>query len=589
MAATRSTFLGSIFRTVKARVLISPIARLSLPNPNFTSSRFHTSSSLPQSQIEGSISSVGRLASVSMCTQYSTSVPTRSLRRRISNRKKSSTKPILNESKFQETISKLPPRFTPEDLADAITLEEDPFLCFHLFNWASQQPRFTHENCSYHIAIRKLGAAKMYKEMDDIVNQVLSVRHVGNENLYSSIIFYFTKAGKLIRAVNIFRHMVNSRNLECRPTMRTYHILFKALLGRGNNSFTNHVYMETVRSLFRQMVDSGIEPDVFALNCLVKGRTINARELLSEMKGKGFVPNGKSYNSLVNAFALSGKIDDAVKCLWEMIENGRVVDFISYRTLVDESCRKGKYDEATRLLEMLREKQLVDIDSYDKLKMYQMVILVLLFSSMLPSVCDESRYMIVRNVPALGCGDDLMRLFMTYGEVEECKPMDAEDCAEFTDVYWIKFRLITNARKLDESSFLGNRLQISYAPEYESVSDTKEKLETRRKEVLARLNPHKAKSTSQVTKLAGPALTQTDNFSPRRREMDYQFHRGNAPVTRVSSYQEYFASSSMNQMVKTVREKLNKIEESGNQKRLQPSSQTQPDFKRTRVDNRRRI
>ncbi|KAG7603631.1 Pentatricopeptide repeat [Arabidopsis thaliana x Arabidopsis arenosa] len=575
MAATRSTFLGSIFRTVKARVLISPIARLSLPNPNFTSSRFHTSSSLPQSQIEGSISSSllqdlsiihgviaiastsqGRLASVSMCTQYSTSVPTRSLRRRISNRKKSSTKPILNESKFQETISKLPPRFTPEDLADAITLEEDPFLCFHLFNWASQQPRFTHENCSYHIAIRKLGAAK---------------------------------AGKLIRAVNIFRHMVNSRNLECRPTMRTYHILFKALLGRGNNSFTNHVYMETVRSLFRQMVDSGIEPDVFALNCLVKGRTINARELLSEMKGKGFVPNGKSYNSLVNAFALSGKIDDAVKCLWEMIENGRVVDFISYRTLVDESCRKGKYDEATRLLEMLREKQLVDIDSYDKLKMYQMVILVLLFSSMLPSVCDESRYMIVRNVPALGCGDDLMRLFMTYGEVEECKPMDAEDCAEFTDVYWIKFRLITNERKLDESSFLGNRLQISYAPEYESVSDTKEKLETRRKEVLARLNPHKAKSTSQVTKLAGPALTQTDNFSPRRREMDYQFHRGNAPVTRVSSYQEYFASSSMNQMVKTVREKLNKIEESGNQKRLQPSSQTQPDFKRTRVDNRRRI
>jgi hypothetical protein len=99
-----------------------------------------------------------------MCTQYSTSVPTRSLRRRISSRKKSSTKPILNESKFQETISKLPPRFTPEELADAITLEEDPFLCFHLFNWASQQPRFTHENCSYHIAIRKLGAAKCIKK-----------------------------------------------------------------------------------------------------------------------------------------------------------------------------------------------------------------------------------------------------------------------------------------------------------------------------------------------------------------------------------------------------------------------------------------
>lgn len=51
-------------------------------------------------------------------------------------------------------------------------------------------------------------------------------------------------------------------------------------------------------------------------------------------------------------------------------------------------------------------------------------------------------------------------------------------------------------RKLDESSFLGNRLQISYAPEYESVSDTKDKLETRRKEVLARLNRKLSNYTS---------------------------------------------------------------------------------------------
>lgn len=43
-------------------------------------------------------------------------------------------------------------------------------------------------------------------------------------------------------------------------------------------------------------------------------------------------------------------------------------------------------------------------------------------------------------------------------------------------------------RKLDESVFLGNRLQVSYAPQFESLHETKEKLEARRKEVLARLN-----------------------------------------------------------------------------------------------------
>ena len=43
-------------------------------------------------------------------------------------------------------------------------------------------------------------------------------------------------------------------------------------------------------------------------------------------------------------------------------------------------------------------------------------------------------------------------------------------------------------RKLDDFVFLGNRLQVSYAPHFETLSDTKDKLEGRRREVIARLN-----------------------------------------------------------------------------------------------------
>ncbi|ESQ51238.1 hypothetical protein EUTSA_v10017465mg [Eutrema salsugineum] len=52
--ASRSTSLGSIFRTVTTRSLISPRARLSVPNPNSPSSRFNASSPLHQTRIEGS-------------------------------------------------------------------------------------------------------------------------------------------------------------------------------------------------------------------------------------------------------------------------------------------------------------------------------------------------------------------------------------------------------------------------------------------------------------------------------------------------------------------------------------------------------
>lgn len=61
------------------------------------------------------------------------------------------------------------------------------------------------------------------------------------------------------------------------------------------------------------------------------------------------------------------------------------------------------------------------------------------------TVCDESRYIIVRNVPALGCIDELVKLFGQFGPIEEYRLLDEEECEPFTDVYWIKFVHISNA------------------------------------------------------------------------------------------------------------------------------------------------
>ncbi|XP_058744772.1 uncharacterized protein LOC131617509 isoform X2 [Vicia villosa] len=181
------------------------------------------------------------------------------------------------------------------------------------------------------------------------------------------------------------------------------------------------------------------------------------------------------------------------------------------------------------------------------------------------TVSDESRYLIARNVPALGCGDDLLQLFSSYGEVEECKPMDAEECEQFTDVYWVKFRLFSNARfakrKLDEFVFLGNRLQVSYAPHFETLSDTKDKLEGRRREVLARSNPRRSKET--IASSSTPLITSNNSFlseplytDSRKAEFEGRPNNSILPKRTVSSNEDYFSSHSMNQTVRIVRDKL---------------------------------
>ncbi|KAF7809306.1 RNA-binding protein 48 [Senna tora] len=223
------------------------------------------------------------------------------------------------------------------------------------------------------------------------------------------------------------------------------------------------------------------------------------------------------------------------------------------------------------------------------------------------TVCDESRYLIVKNVPALGCGDELLKLFSTYGEVEECKPMDEEDCEPFTDVYWIKFRLFSNARfakrKLDDFVFLGNRLQVSYAPHFESLLDTKDKLEGRRREVLSRLNLFSMIATrrsKEPTALSTGSLMKSEavtNYpqtldSTKRllivdcrnsTKLDERPQSSKPPLKMVSSNEDYFASQSMNQTVRLVRQKLDKIQSTGEHIQAEPAS------KKARVDNRRRI
>ncbi|GMP89050.1 hypothetical protein CsSME_00040782 [Camellia sinensis var. sinensis] len=101
--------------------------------------------------------------------------------------------------------------------------------------------------------------------------------------------------------------------------------------------------METIRCLFKQMVNDGVEPDIFSLNSMIKG---------------------KAYNSLVNSLALDGEVDEAVNLLWEMMKNRRSADLVTYRTVLDEICRKQRVGDAIRLLKELQEKELVDNHTY---------------------------------------------------------------------------------------------------------------------------------------------------------------------------------------------------------------------------------
>ncbi|KAG6473728.1 hypothetical protein ZIOFF_067645 [Zingiber officinale] len=70
-------------------------------------------------------------------------------------------------------------------------------------------------------------------------------------------------------ALDLFRN--NSSNAPaCRPSIETYSMLPVAVLRQIGKPPVSYVYLHSIRSLARQMKSSGMIPDTFALNLIIK-------------------------------------------------------------------------------------------------------------------------------------------------------------------------------------------------------------------------------------------------------------------------------------------------------------------------------
>ncbi|NXO04642.1 RBM48 protein, partial [Rhinopomastus cyanomelas] len=129
----------------------------------------------------------------------------------------------------------------------------------------------------------------------------------------------------------------------------------------------------------------------------------------------------------------------------------------------------------------------------------------------------ESRYLLIQGVPALGVMKELVEQFALFGAIEEYHALDEYPAEQFTEVYLIKFQKLQCARvakkKMDERSFFGSLLHVCYAPEFETVQETREKLQDRRRYI--------AKATNQrdcfaLKKVEGPKKMVSKNSNQDR-------------------------------------------------------------------------
>ncbi|KMZ74634.1 hypothetical protein ZOSMA_124G00250 [Zostera marina] len=223
---------------------------------------------------------------------------------------------------LERLISKLPPRYTSDDLVALLSSERNPKNCLNLFIHAIQKnTRFKPQTSVYLITIKKLGSAKHYLAMDGVAAQALANSAILSPELMNTLIFYYSQARMLTKAVDVYKTMRDSDDPSVRPSLVTYNLLFAALLTREGNSFINHMYMENVRCLFRQMIDADIEPDILTLNAVIKGYVLSlhvndALRVFHQMNGLVYKcpPDDETYNWIVHGLCAQGRTEMRGRC-----------------------------------------------------------------------------------------------------------------------------------------------------------------------------------------------------------------------------------------------------------------------------------
>lgn len=239
-------------------------------------------------------------------------------------------------------------KLSPFRLTHLVRQEKNPAVALQLFRNPNNPPTklFPYSFQSYDIIICKLGRAKMFREMEQILRQMMTQeietnRLVPKETLFCQVISFYGR-GRLPDLARTIYHLIPS--YRCRRTIKSFNSLLDSLLicreFRG------------IESLCREM---DLCPDACTYNILIKaycsvGSFEGARRLFDEMCRRGISPNVVTFVSLISFLCSNSRVDDAFELMHEMIRAHNVSpNIFVYTSLVKGLCDAGKMDAALKL------------------------------------------------------------------------------------------------------------------------------------------------------------------------------------------------------------------------------------------------
>ncbi|KAF7116816.1 hypothetical protein RHSIM_RhsimUnG0012600 [Rhododendron simsii] len=259
---------------------------------------------------------------------------------------------------------------------------------------------FHYSLLSYDLIITKLGRAKMFDEMDQILQQLKTeTRFNPGEIIFCNIITFYGRARLPDRALHIFNQIPSFR---CQRMIKSFNTLLKALLSCREFGKMREVFVSldwfvapdtcgynvliragclmndlgSAREVFDEMQKRGVRPDAVTFGTLISGLCADglckvnelnlAFKLKDEMLELRVELDSAVFSTLICALFKAGRKGDVVGVLKEMKENGCKPDAVTYNAMIYGYCQEKDFDAAFGVLsEMEKRRCKLDVVCYN--------------------------------------------------------------------------------------------------------------------------------------------------------------------------------------------------------------------------------
>lgn len=422
---------------------------------------------------------------------------------------------INHSMKFREMAAKLiktAKPFSPSKLTSHLRLQKDPKLALELFrnpnpDKTSKTKAFNYNVDHYDLIITRLGRAKMFDEMRDILHQLKQDSRVTpKEIIFCNVISFYGRARLHERALQVFDEMTEFR---VERTVKSYNSLLNVLLRCRNFDKMKEVFenmeketgpdacsynvlingcvmsgrMEVAWNVFGKMLKRGLNPTTVTFGTLVHGLCLDSRleEALKlkedMMKVYNLRPGGHIYASLIKALCGVGDWSKVVRLKQEMVNDKIELDSGIYASLISGLFKVGRKEEVPGLLEEMRENG-CKMDT-------------LIYNTMIKGSCNEKdfngAFRMLDEMREKGCVADVVSYNIILGGLsKEEKWREAKDlfddmprrgCAPDVTSYRIIFDVFCDGKQFDEATLILDEMVFKgYAPRCDRVHKFVEEL-----------------------------------------------------------------------------------------------------------------